>query len=250
MWFSRSGCTCLVTKNCRYWYRERKLQSISPIWKETLNIRVSLRFSFRHCDLRAVLPSRYDLSAGYSEDHNTIRLFWQVVEDFDDDQRRLLLKFVTSCSRQPLFGFKVRESIHDPTFLRWNTTYDCSHFAACQQELEPPFCIQKAGSTDRLPTASTCMNLLKMPAFEDYETLKVRLLYAIQADAGFELSWGVGCRSVVSDRIVGLKRWRSTSLVFKRKENSILTAKYRAVVLRKCSMVRDGTCTHFVIMNI
>lgn len=44
---------------------------------------------------------------GYTENHPTIKLFWQVVEDFDDSQRRLLLKFVTSCSRQPLFGFKV-----------------------------------------------------------------------------------------------------------------------------------------------
>jgi len=56
------------------------------------------------------------------------------------------------------------------------------------QELYPPFCIQKVSSSDRLPTASTCMNLLKMPVFKDYETLKTKLLYAIQSGAGFELS--------------------------------------------------------------
>ena len=34
--------------------------------------------------------------------------FWSVVSSFNDDQRRKLLKFVTSCSRPPLLGFKVR----------------------------------------------------------------------------------------------------------------------------------------------
>lgn len=56
------------------------------------------------------------------------------------------------------------------------------------QELDPPFCIQHAGSVDRLPTSSTCMNLLKLPEFPDEKTLREKLLYAIQAGAGFELS--------------------------------------------------------------
>ncbi|KAF4522642.1 hypothetical protein B566_EDAN011041 [Ephemera danica] len=55
-------------------------------------------------------------------------------------------------------------------------------------ELHPPFCVQHAGTPDRLPTASTCMNLLKLPEFLDEETLRAKLLYAIQAEAGFELS--------------------------------------------------------------
>lgn len=57
------------------------------------------------------------------------------------------------------------------------------------QELDPPFCIQNVGSElDRLPTASTCMNLLKLPDFKDPHTLKTKLLYAIESEAGFELS--------------------------------------------------------------
>jgi ubiquitin-protein ligase E3 C len=32
------------------------------------------------------------------------------------------------------------------------------------------------------------MNLLKLPEFKDEETLRSKLLYAIQAGAGFELS--------------------------------------------------------------
>lgn len=56
------------------------------------------------------------------------------------------------------------------------------------QELDPPFCIQHAGSVDRLPTSSTCMNLLKLPEFADEKKLREKLLYAIQSGAGFELS--------------------------------------------------------------
>ena len=57
------------------------------------------------------------------------------------------------------------------------------------QELYPPFCIQNVGAElDRLPTASTCMNLLKLPDFKVTEILKTKLLYAIESEAGFELS--------------------------------------------------------------
>ncbi|XP_017762268.1 PREDICTED: ubiquitin-protein ligase E3C [Eufriesea mexicana] len=100
-------------------------------------------------------------TGGYTTDHPTITSFWKIVNEFNDQQKGQLLKFVTSCSRPPLLGFK---------------------------ELDPPFCIQHAGSVDRLPTSSTCMNLLKLPEFPDEKTLREKLLYAIQAGAGFELS--------------------------------------------------------------
>ena len=46
-------------------------------------------------------------SGGYTEDHIVIKNFWTAVESFTDEQKRQLLKFVTSCSRPPLLGFKV-----------------------------------------------------------------------------------------------------------------------------------------------
>ncbi|XP_023217636.1 ubiquitin-protein ligase E3C-like [Centruroides sculpturatus] len=101
-------------------------------------------------------------AGGYSIDHPIIKAFWRVVENFDEKRKRQLLKFVTSCSRPPLLGFK---------------------------DLSPAFCIQYAGNEpDRLPTASTCMNLLKLPEFKDEETLRAKLLYAIESGSGFELS--------------------------------------------------------------
>ena len=56
------------------------------------------------------------------------------------------------------------------------------------QELNPKFCIHSGGEVDRLPTASTCMNLLKLPIYNSIELLRKRLIYAIEAEAGFELS--------------------------------------------------------------
>ncbi|CAL1546585.1 unnamed protein product [Lymnaea stagnalis] len=101
-------------------------------------------------------------SGEYTDDHPVIQTFWSVVNEFTDKQKRQLLKFVTSCSRPPLLGFR---------------------------DLYPAFCIHSAGAEiDRLPTASTCMNLLKLPAFQDSNTMKTKLLYAIESGSGFELS--------------------------------------------------------------
>ncbi|KRT78249.1 hypothetical protein AMK59_6682 [Oryctes borbonicus] len=93
--------------------------------------------------------------------HPTIILFWKIVEKFTDSQKKQLLKFVTSCSRPPLLGFK---------------------------ELNPSFCIQSSGSEDRMPTASTCLNLLKIPVIREEELLRNKLISAIEQQAGFELS--------------------------------------------------------------
>lgn len=43
-------------------------------------------------------------SGDFSLEHPTIEMFWKVVENFSDIQKRQLLKFVTSCSRPPLLG--------------------------------------------------------------------------------------------------------------------------------------------------
>ena len=56
------------------------------------------------------------------------------------------------------------------------------------QDLYPAFCIHHGGNEERLPSASTCMNLLKLPHFKSFEVLKEKLLYAVESGAGFELS--------------------------------------------------------------
>jgi ubiquitin-protein ligase E3 C len=97
------------------------------------------------------------------EEHPTIKLFWDVLRRMDDQDRRKVLKFVTSTPRAPLLGF--------------------SH-------LNPRFCIRDSGAGDegRLPSTSTCVNLLKLPRYGSARVLKDKLLYAVNSGAGFHLS--------------------------------------------------------------
>ena len=98
----------------------------------------------------------------YGPEHPTIVILWQVLESFSDETRRQFVKFVTSCSRPPLLGFK---------------------------ELSPKLCIRMAGNeADRLPSASTCVNLLKLPAYTSRSVLYEKLVYAITSESGFGLS--------------------------------------------------------------
>ncbi|KJA15318.1 hypothetical protein HYPSUDRAFT_194398 [Hypholoma sublateritium FD-334 SS-4] len=98
----------------------------------------------------------------YDDAHPVIVTFWNVVNSLDQEQRRALLRFVTSCSRPPLLGFK---------------------------ELIPLFSIRDAGvDQNRLPTSSTCVNLLKLPRYETERTLREKLVQAINSNAGFDLS--------------------------------------------------------------
>ncbi|KAF7339313.1 HECT-domain-containing protein [Mycena sanguinolenta] len=104
--------------------------------------------------------TRYD--GIFQSSHATIISFWRVVHSFDQEQRRALLRFVTSRSRPPLLGFK---------------------------ELMPNFTIRDAGSDERrLPTSSTCANLLKLPSYQSEKVLRAKLLQAIKANVGFDLS--------------------------------------------------------------
>lgn len=96
---------------------------------------------------------------GYSDDCKVIETFWKVVSSFDETQKRKLLKFATSCSLPPLLGFK---------------------------DLVPEFLI-RASEEGRLPTSSTCINALSLPSCEDENTMKSKLLYAIESNSGFEL---------------------------------------------------------------
>lgn len=113
------------------------------------------------------LRSHSQYSGGYHAEHYVIEMFWEVLKGFSQENQMKFLKFVTGCSRGPLLGFK---------------------------HLEPQFCIQRAAGSaseealDRLPTSATCMNLLKLPPYRSKEQLERKLLYAINSEAGFDLS--------------------------------------------------------------
>lgn len=113
------------------------------------------------------LRSNTNYTGGYHHDHYVIEMFWEILKHFSRENQMKFLKFVTGCSRGPLLGFKF---------------------------LEPLFCIQRTGGDnsdeflDRLPTSATCMNLLKLPPYRSKEQMEQKLLYAINAEAGFDLS--------------------------------------------------------------
>lgn len=99
---------------------------------------------------------------GYLDDDPAVIMFWEIVEEMTPQERCKLIKFVTSVSRAPLLGFG---------------------------SLAPKFGIRNSGNDSvRLPTASTCVNLLKLPNYRDKKTMREKLLYAINTEAGFDLS--------------------------------------------------------------
>lgn len=87
------------------------------------------------------MKSNARYTGGYSMvDRNIIR-FWSCVSSFTPKQQADLLRFVTSCERPPPLGFA---------------------------SMNPPFTIQRVGimrDGEKLPTASTCFNTLKLPTY-------------------------------------------------------------------------------------
>lgn len=64
-----------------------------------------------------------------------------------DEEHSKLLMFVTSCGRSPLLGFA---------------------------HMEPKFCISRLdcnNPNEKLPTASTCFNVLRLPAYSNEKIL-------------------------------------------------------------------------------
>ena len=79
----------------------------------------------------------------------------QVVESLTSQQRKELVRFVTSCSRPPLLWVILLIHVMYPVLIR----SDHSGF----KELHPNFALRDAGlDQTRFPTASTCINLLKV----------------------------------------------------------------------------------------
>ncbi|OZJ02434.1 hypothetical protein BZG36_04466 [Bifiguratus adelaidae] len=153
-----------IDKQCRAFFRGLS-DLIDPRWLRMFNqasqeLQVLLGGASIPLDIQDL--QRHTQYAGYAPEDRVIKDFWAVIKSLKPDETSKFIKFVTSCSRPPLLGFK---------------------------ELNPAFCIRNAGADDeRLPTSSTCVNLLKLPNFSSRAVLEKKLLYAINAEAGFDLS--------------------------------------------------------------
>lgn len=55
------------------------------------------------------LKKAMQYAAGYNLQQPVVQWFWEIIEELDPDQQHKFLKFMTSCSRQPLLGFESME---------------------------------------------------------------------------------------------------------------------------------------------
>lgn len=91
-------------------------------------------------------------------DETTSLLFWQTVDSLDESQRRRLLSFVTGTDRLPISGgLRIKLS-------------------CLGEDLH-----------GRLPTTRTCFNQLNLYRYRDYETMRARLVMAMEGSEGFDL---------------------------------------------------------------
>ena len=150
--------TFLLCYLCRGIHQVIKPDLFSIFCAPELQILISGTSHLNLKDLKA--HARY---AGYGAFDRNVSRLWSVLEELSEADSRLFLKFVTSCERPPSLGFS---------------------------SLQPPFTVQFIEGNDdqRLPTASTCFNTLKLPSYSSREVLKNRLLTSIRSGAGFDLS--------------------------------------------------------------
>ncbi|WFC99156.1 HECT-type E3 ubiquitin transferase [Malassezia yamatoensis] len=136
---------------------------IEPRWLRVLGreeLRVLISGTEAPIDLQDLRS--HTVYGGYHEKDMAVTYFWEALEKLDPDSRKAFLRFVTSSPNPPLLGFA---------------------------ELNPQFAIRHAGDdVSRLPTASTCVNLLKLPSYTSTQQCLEKLRYAIHSDAGFDLS--------------------------------------------------------------
>ncbi|CAD5110961.1 DgyrCDS315 [Dimorphilus gyrociliatus] len=124
---------------------------------------------------------------GFHNNHKVVSWLWDILnKDFNAQERALFLKFVTSCSKPPLLGFA---NLEPPFSIRCvEVSDDQDNGDTVGSVIKGFFNVRKKETMSRLPTSSTCFNLLKLPNYQKKSTLREKLRYAITSNTGFELS--------------------------------------------------------------
>ncbi|XP_057885112.1 probable E3 ubiquitin-protein ligase HERC4 [Melospiza georgiana] len=105
------------------------------------------------------LEKNTEYKGEYWADHPTIKIFWEVFHELSLEKKKQFLLFLTGSDRIPILGMKCLKLVIQPT----------------------------GGGEDYLPVAHTCFNLLDLPKYTDKETLKSKLIQAIDHYEGFSL---------------------------------------------------------------
>ncbi|KAM9798424.1 E3 ubiquitin-protein ligase HACE1 isoform 1-T1 [Neosynchiropus ocellatus] len=99
-----------------------------------------------------------EYTSGYDSQEQVVQWFWEVVRSLTQEERILMLQFVTGSSRVPHGGF---------AYLMGGSGLQKFTIAAV------PY------TSNLLPTSSTCINMLKLPEYPSQEVLRDRLLVAL-----------------------------------------------------------------------
>ena len=95
----------------------------------------------------------------YDKNSESIKFFWEILLDFNQEEKKKFLSFVTGCDRAPIDGLGSLV-----------------------------ITVSNGGiNVDKLPTAHTCFNTLVLPDYKDKEKMKKALLTAINYSEGFGL---------------------------------------------------------------
>ncbi|XP_053891185.1 probable E3 ubiquitin-protein ligase HERC4 isoform X2 [Malaclemys terrapin pileata] len=105
------------------------------------------------------LEKNTEYKGEYWADHPTIKIFWDVFHELPLEKKKQFLLFLTGSDRIPILGMKCLKLVIQPT----------------------------GGGEGYLPVSHTCFNLLDLPKYTDKETLKSKLIQAIDHNEGFSL---------------------------------------------------------------
>lgn len=100
----------------------------------------------------------------YSQDHQTIKYFWEALSEFSQDILKRFIHFTTGSEKVPVGGF--------------------SHLQGSKGLQK--FTIKPLNSNG-LPIAHSCFNRLELPRYTSLQDLKDKLYYAITETEGFGL---------------------------------------------------------------
>ena len=106
---------------------------------------------------------------GYHVDSESIKNLFLIMSEYNEEEQRSFLQFVTGCPRLPIGGYK---SLTPPLTIV-KKTFD-------SPEVKPD---------DYLPSVMTCANYLKLPDYTNKQIMKEKLrVAAVEGQYCFHLS--------------------------------------------------------------
>lgn len=90
-----------------------------------------------------------EYKAPYTKNHQVIKWFWTVMEEFDQEQLGRILHFTTASTRTPIHGFARLESNRG----------NCSKFLIESSEFN---------KKNPYPKGHTCFNRLELPLYPNF----------------------------------------------------------------------------------